>query len=191
MPSRIVLTGGPCAGKTTIAQVLEKAFSDRLIVLPESASLLFRGGFPRWTEPASAEALQRAIYHVQVNLEAVHHARYPKRVLVMDRGTVDGAAYWTKGPADFYAALGTSAKAELDRYDMVIYLESAGRDAYEQNMKRNAARTETWDEASALDRLTRQQWEAHKNLIVVHNNTSFSSKISAVLTAVEEELKKA
>ena len=189
-PSRIVLTGGPCAGKTTIAQVLEKAFADRVTVLPESASLLFSGGFPRWPEVKSLEALQRAIYRVQVELETCYGTRFPQRILVMDRGTVDGAGYWPKGPEDFYRSMNTAVATELGRYDLAIYLESAGREAYDLNRQRNPDRNESWEEAAALDLVTRHQWEVHPRFLVIKNNTSFSSKIAAVLTAVEGELKK-
>lgn len=185
---RIVLTGGPCAGKTTIAQVLEKAFAERLYVLPEAASLLFRGGFPRWQGDASIEALQRAIFGVQVEMEATHQAHFPDRVLVMDRGTLDGAAYWPRGPDDFFRAMGSSSATELARYDLVIYLESAGREAFEQHHLRNPARTETWEEALALDATTRRLWERHPRFVAVRNNSSFSAKISSVLAAVEPEL---
>ena len=44
---KIVLTGGPCAGKTTLTQVIAKAFPKHIVIVPESASLLFSGGFPR------------------------------------------------------------------------------------------------------------------------------------------------
>ncbi len=190
-PLNIVLTGGPCAGKTTIAQVLEKAFSGRLIMLPESASLLFQGGFPRWTDEVSAEALQRAIYHVQIELELAYAARFQDHIRVMDRGTVDGAAYWPKGPEHFFEELGTTAEAELERYDMVIYLESAGRVAYDENRRRNPNRTETWEEAAALDQVTRRQWQNHPRFVTIRNNTAFSSKIAAVLAVVEAEASKA
>ena len=45
---KIVLTGGPCAGKTTMAQILSRAFHGSVVNVPESASLLFSGGFPRF-----------------------------------------------------------------------------------------------------------------------------------------------
>jgi hypothetical protein len=38
---------------------------------------------------------------VQRNLEDVQAALYPERVLLCDRGTVDGAAYWPGEPHHF------------------------------------------------------------------------------------------
>jgi len=183
---RIVLTGGPCAGKTTIAQVLERAFATDLVIMPESASLLFRGGFPRWPEDSARTCLQRSIYAVQCQMEAMFLGHHPDKVIVMDRGTIDGAAYWPKGPDDYFAVLGSSLDAELRRYDRVIFLESAGKEAYERNRTRNPARTESWDEARALDETTRRLWEQHQDLQIIRNNTAFSEKIASVLRAVED-----
>ena len=182
---RVVLTGGPCAGKTTIAQVLERAFAEQLVILPESASMLFKGGFPRWSEETALKSLQRAIFHVQNEIETLYAAHFPGKMLVMDRGTIDGAAYWPEGAESYFKEVGTTFEAELKRYDTVIYLESAGQQAYETNRRRNPARTETWEEARKLDELTHSMWARHPKMFVIHNNVSFSEKISAVLKHVE------
>ncbi len=62
--------------------------------MPEAAAILFQGGFPRSTEPGARRAGQTTIFHVQRNPENVQAAIYPQRVLLCDRGTVDGAADW-------------------------------------------------------------------------------------------------
>ncbi|MDG2111663.1 MAG: AAA family ATPase, partial [Actinomycetota bacterium] len=64
-PFRVVLTGGPGGGKTTAADLFRREIGDRVIVVPEAATLLFSGGFPRPDEPAAARSAQAAIYHVQ------------------------------------------------------------------------------------------------------------------------------
>lgn len=185
---KIVLTGGPCAGKTTLTQVIARVFGSEVAVVPESASLLFSGGFPRWKESAAQDATQRAIFHVQRELETAFSAKHPEKALVMDRGTIDGAAYWGKGPEDYFRALGTSLTAELARYDLVIYLESAGKEDYLANMRKNMNRTEDWEEAHRLDVLTRAQWEKHPRMTVIHNERSFHHKISEVLELIRVAL---
>jgi predicted ATPase len=186
---KLVLTGGPCAGKSTIAELVSRAFSSQLMVVPESASLLFRGGFPRWQDVHARTALQSAIYHVQVEIEAAYEARYPGRALLLDRGTVDGAAYWPLGANDFFTAMDTAESKELERYDEVIYLESAGEQDYSLHKARNPARTEAWAEARDLDSRTRAIWEKHPRMHVVPNQRAFSDKIFAVLKLVENCLK--
>src|SRR5690349_11870434 len=91
---RIAVTGGPGGGKTTAADLLRRELGERVVIVPEAATILFSGGFPRSLEPDAARASQSAIYHVQRNLEDVQSARFPDRVLLCDRGTVDGGAFW-------------------------------------------------------------------------------------------------
>src|SRR5688572_13816852 len=91
---RIVLTGGPGGGKTTAADLFRRELGEAVVIVPESATILFAGGFPRSDQVDAGRAVQTAIFHVQRNLEDVQSARYPDRVLLCDRGTIDGAAYW-------------------------------------------------------------------------------------------------
>lgn len=178
---KIVLTGGPCAGKTTITQVIGRVFHDRVVIVPESATMLFKGGFPRWNEPAVRDATQRAIYNVQCQLEEAYAAHHPGKVLIMDRGTLDGAAYWSTGAKGFFKGVGTTLNKELKRYDQVLFLESAGQDDYIINMQKNPARIETWDEARVLDQETRKLWSEHPHLEIIKNRHSFDFKIAQVL----------
>jgi len=124
---RIVLTGGPGGGKTTAADMFRREIGDRVVVVPEAATMLFAGGFPRTEESEARRAAQRAIYQVQRNLEDLQSVRFPGRVLLCDRGTVDGGAYWpgNDGGVDFFTAVGTSMELELARYDAVIFFETA------------------------------------------------------------------
>lgn len=187
---RIVLTGGPGGGKTTAADLFRREIGERVVIVPEAATLVFAGGFPRCTEPPGVFAAQRAIFHVQRNLEDVQSALYPERILLCDRGTVDGAAYWP-GPADaFFAALGTTLERELARYDGVIFFESAavGGIGIEGG---NPMRHESLEQAAALDAKLRKLWAHHPRFIVVRHDRSFLKKISfglAELDAMVTEL---
>lgn len=184
LSNKIVLTGGPCAGKSTLAEMLSRAFQNSLINVPEAASLLFNGGFPRFSHPESRKSTQRAIYRVQVELEASYGAQFPSLALVLDRGTIDGAAYWPDGPDAFFATMGTSLEAELARYDRVIYLESAAQKDYEIHRAANPNRNESWEEATRLDRETFKLWSRHPSFIVIPNQRSFAHKVAEVLAVV-------
>jgi len=98
-PFRVVLTGGPGGGKTTAADLFRREIGDRVIVVPEAATLLFSGGFPRPTQSDAQRSAQCAIYQVQRGLEDIQASQYPERILLCDRGTVDGGAYWPDGAA--------------------------------------------------------------------------------------------
>lgn len=183
-PCRIALTGGPGGGKTTAADLFRREIGEAVAIVPESATTLFMGGFPRTDDPIARRAVQTAIFHVQRNLEDVQRALYPDRVLICDRGTVDGAAYWPDGPDDFFAALGTSLDAELIRYDAVLFFETAalGDMSIEGG---NPTRIEDNVAARALDRRLRSLWSKHPRCIVVPHSASFFKKITFGLAALE------
>ncbi len=70
---KVVLTGGPSGGKTTMALSITKAFCQRVTMIPESASILFGGGFSRRTYGDAIKLQQQAIYSVQVAHEAIFY----------------------------------------------------------------------------------------------------------------------
>lgn len=178
------MTGGPGAGKTTAADLFRREIGDRVVVVPEAATLLFTGGFPRVMEAQARRAAQAAIYHLQRNLEDVQAARFPERILLCDRGTVDGAAYWPDATPGFFAAMGTTEADELARYDAVIFFESAavGGHGIEGG---NPTRIESLEDALHLDRALREIWSKHPRFTVVRHNPSFFKKITFGLTAIE------
>jgi hypothetical protein len=181
---RIVLTGGPGGGKTTAADLFRREIGERVVVVPEAATLLFSGGFPRSNEVHARKSAQCAIYHVQQNLENVQSALYPERILLCDRGTIDGAAYWPDDPEGFFAAIGSSLEHEFARYDAVIFFESAavGGIAVEGG---NPIRIESNEQALVLDQRLHAIWSKHPRFIVVPHDPSFVKKIMFGLAALE------
>ncbi len=181
---RIVLTGGPGGGKTTAADLFRREIGDRVVIVPEAGTLVFGGGFPRSKNKAAIIAAQRAIYHVQRNLENVQSVLYPDRILLCDRGTVDGGAYWPDEPHHFFRAVGTTLQRELAHYDAVIFFESAavGGMAIEGG---NPVRNESMEEAVVIDQKLRQLWSMHPRFILVPHNPSFFKKISFGLAALD------
>lgn len=185
---RIVLTGGPGGGKTTAADLFRRELGERLVLVPEAATLLFSGGFPRHTQPGPVQAAQRAIFYVQRGLEDSQAARYPDRILLCDRGTVDGAAYWpdgTIGGDGFFESMGTTFERELERYDAVVFFESAAVGGIDIEGG-NPTRVEDIDEAVALDRRLQALWSQHPRYAFVPHSRSFLEKIFAGLKAVRQ-----
>jgi len=177
---RVVLTGGPGAGKTTAADLLRREVGDRIVVVPETATMLFGGGFPRREQIDAKRSAQEAIFHVQRRLEDVFACTYPDRALLCDRGTVDGAAYYPGTPEEFFAHLDTSLEAELARYDEVIFFETAavGGISIEGG---NPVRNEDTAQAVALDTALRRLWSQHPNFRLVEHQESFLDKTFAAL----------
>jgi len=176
----VVLTGGPGGGKTTAADLYLRELGDEAIVVPESATLLFAGGFPRLAQEHAQRSLQQAIFHVQRNLEDVQRTRFPDRVVICDRGTLDGAAFWPDGQAEFLAVNGTDLESELGRYDAVLFFETGavGGLSIEGG---NRYRQESLAEAVELDRRLRRLWQQHPRFFLIPHQESFLAKITAGL----------
>lgn len=182
---RVALTGAPGGGKTTAADFFRREIGDRVVIVPEAATILFQGGFPRSREAAVSRVAQTTIFQVQRNLEDVQRALYPGRILLCDRGTVDGAAYWPGEPGDFFDSLGTTLETELGRYEAVIFFETAalGGIAIEGG---NPSRIESLKEAVALDAKLRALWRRHPRFILVPHDVSFFKKIGFGLAVLEQ-----
>lgn len=181
---RIVLTGGPGGGKTTAADLFRREIGERVVIVPEAATMLFRGGFPRSNELHARKSAQLAIYQVQRHLEDVQSALYPDRILLCDRGTIDSAAYWPGGPDEFFDFIGSSLFKELARYDAVIFFETAAAGGMSIEGG-NPVRIESNEQAMELDLRLRKLWLEHPRSIVVPHNPSFVKKIMLGLASLE------
>jgi predicted ATPase len=180
-----VLTGGPGGGKTTAADLFRREIGEAVVAVPEAATMLFTGGFPRPDVPLAVVAAQRAIFHVQRNLEDLQAARYPGRILLCDRGTVDGAAYWPESGGAFFDAVGTTHEEELRRYYAVVFFESAAVGGFDQRSG-NPIRNESLNEAARLDARLREVWAKHPRFVFVGHRASFFDKLTAGLHALRE-----
>ena len=182
---RIVLTGGPGGGKTTAADLFRREVGERVVVVPETATMLFAGGFPRVDEAKARSATQRAIFHTQRALEDVQGALYPGRILLCDRGTIDGAAYWPRdAPTGFFDTLGTTLEDELARYDAVLFFESAAVGDI-QVEGGNPTRTEDNAEARRLDVRLRELWSKHHDFHFIPHSVSFFAKLQQGLEELQ------
>ena len=124
---RIVLTGGPGAGKTVISDRIAGAYPERFVKVPEAATQVYDALQTRWDrlDVEGRRDVQRRIYHLQRRQEEEMAVLHPDKVLLLDRGTIDGSAYWPEGPEDYWRDLGTTSGAELARYDAVLWLQTA------------------------------------------------------------------
>jgi predicted ATPase len=177
---RIVLTGGPGGGKTTAADLLRRELGSKVVIVPEAATILFAGGFPRSQHQDANRAAQSAIFHVQRNLEDVQSALYPERVLLCDRGTVDGGAYWHDGEQAFFHSVGTTLDAELSRYDAVVFFETAAVAGLSIEGG-NPVRCESLTQAVELDYRLRSLWSRHPRFTLIPHSASFLEKIVGAL----------
>lgn len=182
----VAVTGGPGAGKTAILEMALRSFCAHVAVLPEAAGVVFGGGFPRHGSNVARRSAQRAIFHVQRELEALVIGERQVAVGLCDRGTVDGAAYWP-GPIEAYwEELGLTLERELSRYAAVIHLQTPSTSqGYNHD---NLLRVESAAEAQELDRGIMAAWDRHPNRFLVSSEDDFVRKAARALEIVRAEL---
>ncbi len=118
MVPKVVLTGGPCAGKTSCVRAIRERFGEQIVTVPETATLVLGSGFPppgheRIPCPPDEwiQAFQGTILSIQQEVEASFERLARNcgvRLLVCDRGVLDGAAYWPGGREAFLRHFGQS-----------------------------------------------------------------------------------
>jgi predicted ATPase len=179
-----VLTGGPGAGKTAVLELVKKSFCQHVMVLPESAGIVFGGGFPRRSDITSSQSAQRAIFYVQRELENAAEGQNPA-VILCDRGTVDGGAYWS-GKPDLWTSVGTTLATQISRYSAVIHLRVPSADrGYDHS---NPLRVEDADEAARIDRHIGSLWEKHPSYFSIEPQAAFIEKAARVLDVLKMQV---
>lgn len=186
-----MLTGGPGAGKTAILEVIRHFFCPHMRVLPEAAGIVFGGGFPRGGSVEHRKASQRAIFYIQRELERMAE-HDPPAIVICDRATVDGAAYWPRAAedageaGDFWSAVGTTLDEQIQRYDAVIHLRTpAAANGYNHE---NPLRIESAAEAVEADRRILEAWSSHPRRTVIEATPDFLSKAAKAVDALRAEM---
>ena len=183
-PKLVVLTGGPGGGKTAILEMARRYFCKHVVILPEAASVVFGGGFPRINTSLGKRSAQRTIFHVQRELEELALEARPA-VVLCDRGTVDGLAYWPGTHKAFFEEFNTSLAKELKRYASVIHVAVPSSATMYQ---RNGMRHETIAQARALDRHIARAWRGHPRQLVVGSQAGFLDKLAYAIELLRNEL---
>lgn len=186
MTPMIVLTGGPGAGKTAVLEMLRRAVCPHVALLPESAGILFSGGFWRGTSMDAHKSAQRAIFHVQRELEFMVQADKKYLVGVCDRGTLDGLAYWPNHDNSFFEELGIKQAEEIKRYSVVIHMRTPTKEiGYNHE---NPLRIESPHSALLLDKRLEKAWSGHPRRFFVENKDDFLEKAKEALRLILAEL---
>lgn len=174
----IVLTGGPGAGKSAVMAAVRQIYGSQVAILPEAASIVYSGGYPRFNTEISIRSAQRAICRVQEELERYVVEEGKFSIALCDRGIVDGAAYWPHGEDSFFSSVGFSRESVFARYHTVIHLKTPGIEmGYDYS---NPMRTETPAQAAALDQKIERVWAGHPNRFVVPATERFQDKLEQV-----------
>jgi predicted ATPase len=182
---RIVITGGPGAGKTAVLELARRDLCKHVEVLPESARIAFAGGFPRRTDDLGRRGAQRAIFHLQDELERMGPESLTASTLLCDRGTLDGLAYWPGKWDELFDDLGTTMEQELARYALVIHLRVPD---HHNGYKNDALRSESPREASEIDARLVEVWASHPQRVFIDSSADFVRKAQRALAVIRSAL---
>ena len=200
MIKKIVLTGGPGSGKTTVVGEIVKTFEPqgvKVIFVDETATyFILKGIKPFGDGSIDIVDFQEIVMRMQLAKEEVFDRvaeLYQNQdvLIIYDRGTLDNRAY-LRSEKEFEDVLvrimGVSNIAELmDKYDAVINLVGR-KDFY--TTENNAARSEDPDKALALGDATLKSWLGHKNIKIVEPKDRMEDKVNEVLNIINELLNK-
>jgi hypothetical protein len=192
---RIVLTGGPCGGKTSAFEYLKIRLPQmdvKPIFVPELATAMFNAGV-KWIDVSHSETksfrFQVEMIKAQMTNEDIYYsfAHLPageKKVIICDRGTVDNMVYakdeWHDDILSQVGSLGFLKR----RYDGIIHLNTlAYGEGYNQN---NPARYETRDAAINMDQRTWNMWA--KGPTIYHERISHNVSLNDKLEQVAQHV---
>ena len=184
-PRMVVLTGGPGGGKSAILELARLYLCRHVVFIPEAAGIVFGGGFPRISGPEGRRASQRAIYRIQREMEDLALHNRDAGMIVCDRGTIDGLAYWPGQPADFFASTATSREAELARYFGIIHIQTPFSPLQYQQ---TGIRHESLEQARTIDRRISHLWATHPRHHEVSAEIDFIDKASRAIDLLRGEL---
>ena len=195
--TKIVITGGPCAGKTTAMSWIQSHFTKMgytVLFVPETATELITGGVAPWTCGSNIDyqkcQMQLQLHKEMIFAQGAASMRVDKVLIVCDRGALDNKAYMTD--LDFACVLESLGCNEVelrDHYDAVFHLVTAAKGAEQfYTTANNAARTETVEQAAALDDKLIAAWTGHPHLRIIDNATSFEDKLKRLIAEISSFL---
>lgn len=192
---RIVITGGPCAGKTTGINKLAQELSNnmKVLVVPEASTLLVKGGainnFEGLDNNAQVE-FQASLMQLQMALEdaftQIASSAKEKSIVICDRGLMDGSAYIS---TELWQALldergWTAVHLRDRRYEAIVHMVTAAAGAEEYyTLSNNEARYEGIESAKLVDEKLQKAWTGHSHLSIIENMSysNFNEKIDGLL----------
>ena len=193
--TKIVLTGGPCAGKSTGLSRIEQELTDRgykVFVVSETATEVITGGI----KPSEMSLLdfQTCIFDIQRVKEDIFinaAKKYNEKmgvncVILFDRGLIDAKSFMTQDEFDELLLLELENEISVrDSYDGVFHLKTAADGAEEfYTLANNTARSETPEQARKIDKACIAAWTGHPHLRVIDNSTNFKGKMDKLMNEI-------
>lgn len=192
---KLVLTGGPCGGKSTGQARLCTFFENlgwKVFRVPETASVLLSGGI-KFSDLNEEEAtiFQENLLKTMLQIEDTFFelGKTCKRdcLIICDRGAMDASAFVAKDKWEHIMKKNFWNSVELrdNRYNQIIHMVSAARGAEEfYSIEDHSCRSEDVQVARELDVKAAAAWVGHPYFDVIDNSTDFEGKIRRMIVSV-------
>lgn len=189
---RIVLTGGPCSGKSTfmtLAQQIFPKYGYQVMIDHEAATDLITGGI----SPATMGMYQFQKYCIglqlkkeELFLQAAEEIKAEKVLVFFDRGILDDRGYVTGEEfTEILSDFDVKEEELPDRYDLVLHLTTSAKgSAAAYTLANNEARYEDVDGACRVDDSTCESWDVHSNRVIIKEEDDFHVKMDNAINAV-------
>lgn len=195
----IALTGGPCAGKDSLIAKIFKELPEKgfnVFAISEAASTLIMGGIHPGNN-INMNRFQEFVLDYQLFQEEQYRKLSnfydsDKTVVIVNRGICDQIAYCGKDVLEnMLKERGLTLTEARDRYDSVIFLQSAANGAEEFyslenviNGEKIQIRTETVEQARELNNKTLEAWIGSPHLKVIGNEGNFEDKLNRAMQEI-------
>jgi len=192
---KVVLTGGPCGGKTTGQAKLATFFENlgwKVFRVPETATVLMSGGisFGELNEEQIMD-FQEHLVETMIALEDTYFSMAEKCdqncLIIADRGTMDASAFVDKENWERIMTKLNLEEIEIsdNRYNHIVHMQSAAIGAEKfYTVEDHAARFEGLELARERDCRAMEAWRDHPYVDIVDNRSGFDSKVNRMIDLV-------
>lgn len=182
---KIVFTGAPSSGKSSVLEALKEKFP-KFAFVPETAAVLLGGGYPapEIGNLSQQRIFQRTIIQLQNDLEEIVALKFPQApFMILDRALLDGVGYWPKGPIDYLREFKINPAEEIGKYDHVIYFaiapESQFGGMHEKRFHNFEQSREIGDKQHAI-------WKSHASFFEIPAYEKFADKVDHAIRIVSK-----
>lgn len=196
---RIVLTGGPCGGKTTGQARLSTFFENlgwKVFRVPETATVLLSGGI-KFSDLNAEQAykfqenLLKTMLQIENTFFELADSSDRNCLIICDRGAMDASAFISKEQWDRMMTSNGWNNVELrdNRYNQIVHMVTAANGAEDfYTTEDHACRSEGIDLARELDHNAASAWVGHPYFDVIDNSTEFEKKIRRMIASICQKM---
>ena len=194
-PFKIVLTGGPSAGKTSIIEELRNHLfkGAKLLFVSETATDLMKSGIKvsnmvseyDFQKEVCKQQLAKEEYYKEIAAKLYHNNNV---VIIYDRGLLDGVVYIDEDQSrEIFANEGLILEEVHHRYNLIIHLESSSKNIG-YTTENNSTRRETEEEAKKIEDKTfyiNKKYVPSLKLCFIPSCDNFEEKVKEVIELIE------